>query len=151
MIASIVDFSSTISLGVVILGLITIAFTALAVWRTQDIGALRTANGDLRQERDDWRQRFEDQREEHNHDRDRQDAKIAVLSAECQELRVQVAKLEGMTDTTKLARDESVLEFRQEVREQLKRFDEHDARLLTLVETLVSRDHTLRTRTTDTP
>jgi hypothetical protein len=140
-----ISFSSTISLGVVILGVLTVVAAAWAVWRTQSIAALRQANIDLRSDRDDWKERYEAQVTDNHR-----------LEQKVQDLSTQVARLQGMTDTTLLAKDSAIVEFRGEVREALAKVGAHDERMLELlahqaelVQVLVSRDPALRTRSTD--
>lgn len=140
-----ISFSSTISLGVIILGVITALAAGWAVWRTQNVSALRQANIDLRGDRDDWKERYESQVSDNHR-----------LEQKVHELGIEVARLQGMTDTTKLAKDSAIVEFRGEVREALAKVGAHDERMLDLlahqtelVQMLVSRDPALRTRATD--
>jgi hypothetical protein len=140
-----ISFSSTISLGVILLGIITAIAAGWAVWRTQSIAALRQANTDLRSDRDDWKERYEAQVTDNHR-----------LEQKVQDLSTQVARLQGMTDTSMLAKDSALVEFRGEVREALAAVGAHDKRMLDLlahqtelVQLLVSRDPSLRTRSSD--
>jgi biopolymer transport protein ExbB/TolQ len=140
--ASIISFTGSISLGVVLLGLFGAAF---AIWRTQSISALRQANDDLRKDVADWKARYEDQV-----------AKVAELTEQCHMNQVEIARLQERTDTSALAKEVVVAAFRDEMRVAIGRLEEHDARKLELlkqqgsmIETLISRDPSLRTRAGD--
>lgn len=133
-----IGFSSTISLGVILLGIVTALAAGWAVWRTQSVAALRQANVDLRADRDDWKERYEAQVTDN-----------ARLEARVQTLSIEVARLQGMTDTTGLARQTAVEDFRKEVRQALNAFEDRDTKILEIVTILVSRDPALRTRVGD--
>lgn len=133
-----IGFSSTISLGVILLGIVTAIAAGWAVWRTQSVAALRQANTDLRADRDDWKERYEAQVTDN-----------ARLESRVQTLSLDVARLQGLTDTTGLARQGAVEDFRNEVRQALTTFEERDSKILEIVTILVSRDPALRTRVDD--
>lgn len=144
-----VDFSGTISLGVLLLGLLA---SGLAIWRTQSIAALRQANDDLRNDRNDWKLRYEDQVTE-NH---RLESRIATVLNSCQTLEVEVARLQERTDTTLLAKEAVVAAFRDEMRAAVLRLETLDTAKLDLlrqqgemISTLITRDPALRTRSSD--
>lgn len=144
-----IGFSSTISLGVI---LITLVGAALAIWRTQSIAALRQAGDDLRKDRDDWKMRAEDQKVEN----DRQAQKIVELTAKIAEQDVAIARLEERTDTSLLAKEAVVSAFREEMRGAVARIEGQDAQKLELlqeqsgmIKVLISRDPSLRTRAGD--
>lgn len=151
-----IGFSSTISLGVILL---TLAGAALAIWRTQSISALREAGNDLRKDRDDWKARYEAQvsrNEEQVVENDRQAQKIAELTTLISDLRVQVGVLQERTDTTLLAKEAVVSAFRDEMRLAVQRLEAGDAQKIDLlrqqgemITTLITRDPALRTRADD--
>lgn len=151
-----IGFSSTISLGVILL---TLAGAALAIWRTQSIAALREAGNDLRKDRDDWKARYESQvsrNEEQVVENDRQAQKIAELTTLISDLRVQVGVLQERTDTTLLAKEAVVSAFRDEMRLAVQRLEAGDAQKIDLlrqqgemITTLITRDPALRTRVDD--
>lgn len=147
-----VTFSSTISLGVLIVSVVTIVAASFAVWRTQSVVALRQANTDLRADRDDWKERAESQKVEN----DRQAQKIVELTTLCNNNKVEIARLQERTDTTLLAKEQVVADFREEMRGAVSRLEAGDLQKLELIRqandnisTLITRDPALRTRASD--
>jgi predicted nuclease with TOPRIM domain len=149
--ATLVNFSGSISLGVLLLGVLA---SGLAIWRTQSISALRQAADDLRNDRDDWKARYQTQVDENTDLRKR----MANLTASCQALELQVVRLEERSDTSSLAKEAVVAAFRDEMRTAVARLEELDTQKLSLlnkqsdqIQTLISRDPSLRTRAADKP
>lgn len=147
--ASLVNFSGSISLGVLLLGVLA---SGLAIWRTQSISALRQAADDLRNDRDDWKARYETQVDENGQLRKR----MENLTMSCQSLELQVVRLEERSDTSSLAKEVVVEAFRAEMRTAVGRLEELDTKKLELlkqqgelIQTLVKRDPSLRTRAAD--
>lgn len=147
-----VTFSSTISLGVLLVGIVTILASGFAVWRTQSVSALRQSNVDLRADRDDWKERAETQKIEN----DRQAQKIVELTQICNDNKVEIARLQERTDTTLLAKEAVVAAFREEMRGAVNRLESSDQQKLDLlkqqsemINTLITRDPGLRTRAGD--
>lgn len=123
-----VDFTGSISLGVIILALVG---SAVAIWKTQSITALRTANDDLRKDRDDWKLRAEDQKSEN----DRLAQKVVDLVQLCNDNQTEIARLQERTDTSQLAKEVVVSAFRDEMRLAVARIEaDNQAKLLILTQ-----------------
>jgi sigma54-dependent transcription regulator len=138
--ASIVQFSSTISLGVIVLTVISVLSAGWATLRTQSIIALRAANDELRKDRDDWRERYHasqvdlaDEKARHQEEIDRFSQKVIDLTANCSVLSVEIAKLQALTDTSKLAKSDVLDSFREEVRAAIKHQEDSEQQKFDLI------------------
>jgi predicted nuclease with TOPRIM domain len=149
---AVIGVSGTLSLATLVVALVAVLAAGFVAWRAGSVKALRDDIAD-------WEKRYTGavaDREELKQDNHRLEQKVADVTAQCNSLAVEVGRLQGMTDTTALARQDGIESFRAEVIATLARLEAHDEKKFQLISesqgmirTLIERDPALRTRSTD--